>query len=318
MIDFRYHIVSIVAIFLALATGVALGAGPLKGTVDQSYISQAERDRQDKQNLRAQITTMQNIDDFHNAFVTDVAASLLAGRLQGRSVCLVALPGADKSTVDAARTSLTQAGARVSPTVSLSDALLDSQNKTLADSLASQLRQGISGIDATNDAGTYDLVGAILARALVTTAAGGVPADDSARNILSGFAGADLLSTDGDLARRCSLTEVVTGNANGPDEALGASDTIVLSIVRALDSASDGAVVAGPPAAALDGGVVAALRADGATSSEVSTIDVADEPSGAIAAVYALAEQSQGKSGQYGAVGTTDGPLPTLTAGNSP
>ena len=43
VIDFRYHIVSIVAIFLALATGVALGAGPLKGTVDQSYISQAEQ-----------------------------------------------------------------------------------------------------------------------------------------------------------------------------------------------------------------------------------------------------------------------------------
>ena len=31
MIDFRYHIVSIVAIFFALGAGVVLGSGPLKG-----------------------------------------------------------------------------------------------------------------------------------------------------------------------------------------------------------------------------------------------------------------------------------------------
>ncbi len=30
MIDFRYHIVSIVSIFLALAVGIVLGAGPLQ------------------------------------------------------------------------------------------------------------------------------------------------------------------------------------------------------------------------------------------------------------------------------------------------
>ncbi len=318
MIDFRYHIVSIVAIFLALATGVALGAGPLKGTVDQSYISQAEHDRQDKQNLRDQITGMQNIDDFQRAFVNDVAPTLLATKLQGRTVCLLTLPGASKSTVDAARTSLTQAGARVSPTVNLGSAMLDSENKTLADSLASQLRPRVTGLDVSNDAGTYDLVGAILARALVTTAPAGVPADASATNILSGFAGADLLSTDGDIARRCSLVEVVTGDSNGTDEALGASDTIVLSIVKALDAGSDGLVVAGPPAAAVEGGVVAAVRADDATAAEVSTVDVADEPSGAVAAVYALVEQAQGKAGQYGAVATTDGPIPAPTGGNSP
>ena len=31
MIDFRYHIVSIVSIFMALAVGIVLGAGPLEG-----------------------------------------------------------------------------------------------------------------------------------------------------------------------------------------------------------------------------------------------------------------------------------------------
>ena len=30
MIDFRYHLVSIASIFMALAVGIVLGAGPLK------------------------------------------------------------------------------------------------------------------------------------------------------------------------------------------------------------------------------------------------------------------------------------------------
>ena len=46
MIDFRYHIVSIVAIFFALGAGVVLGAGPLKGTGSELVASQAEKDRQ--------------------------------------------------------------------------------------------------------------------------------------------------------------------------------------------------------------------------------------------------------------------------------
>ncbi|HUV47611.1 MAG TPA: copper transporter, partial [Actinomycetes bacterium] len=33
MIDFRYHIVSIVAIFMALAVGIVLGSGPLKDDI---------------------------------------------------------------------------------------------------------------------------------------------------------------------------------------------------------------------------------------------------------------------------------------------
>jgi hypothetical protein len=36
VIDFRYHIVSIVSIFLALAVGIVLGAGPLQGRLGSS------------------------------------------------------------------------------------------------------------------------------------------------------------------------------------------------------------------------------------------------------------------------------------------
>ena len=56
MISFRYHIVSIVSVFLALAVGVALGGGPLKGEVDNTLVDQVKTDRAAKAALEAQIT----------------------------------------------------------------------------------------------------------------------------------------------------------------------------------------------------------------------------------------------------------------------
>ena len=55
MINFRYHIVSIVSVFLALAIGVALGGGPLKGEVDNTLVQQVKSDRATKTSLVQQI-----------------------------------------------------------------------------------------------------------------------------------------------------------------------------------------------------------------------------------------------------------------------
>jgi Copper transport outer membrane protein, MctB len=313
VIDFRYHIVSIVAIFLALATGVALGAGPLKGTVDKSYIQQAEQDRRDKDELRVQITHMQQADDFQATFTEAIAPALLANRLPDRGVVLVQTPDASAATVDAVRASLNEAGAQVSYTVKLTDKLLDPANKTLVDSLATQLSAGVNDLTVAPDAGTYDTFGAIVARALVTKEAAGTPEDNAGRNILSGLDTAKLVSVDGTVARRSSLVVLVTGDTNGADQTIAAGDSIVIAIAKAFDQAGDGVVVSGPPASAEEGGVVYAVRNDDSASSDLSTVDVADEPSGGIATVFALVQQAQGKAGQYGSVGNTDGPIPALT-----
>ena len=51
MIDFRYHLVSLVSVFLALAVGIVLGAGPLKepiatGLTQSGRLAAADRDEQ--------------------------------------------------------------------------------------------------------------------------------------------------------------------------------------------------------------------------------------------------------------------------------
>ena len=41
MINFRYHVVSIIGIFIALAVGVVLGAGPLQSRIQAGVSSSA-------------------------------------------------------------------------------------------------------------------------------------------------------------------------------------------------------------------------------------------------------------------------------------
>ncbi len=59
MIDFRYHLVSIVSIFLALAVGIVLGAGPLKEDLGNTLTHELTQLRQDKTDLRADLTAAQ-------------------------------------------------------------------------------------------------------------------------------------------------------------------------------------------------------------------------------------------------------------------
>lgn len=59
MIDFRYHLVSLIAVFMALAVGVVLGAGPLQGTLGSALSDQVTQLRADRNNLSRNLETTQ-------------------------------------------------------------------------------------------------------------------------------------------------------------------------------------------------------------------------------------------------------------------
>jgi hypothetical protein len=46
VIDFRYHLVSLVSVFLALAVGIVLGAGPLRESIGDTLTEQVQALRQ--------------------------------------------------------------------------------------------------------------------------------------------------------------------------------------------------------------------------------------------------------------------------------
>lgn len=310
MISFRYHIVSIVSVFLALAVGVALGGGPLKGEVDDTLVKQVQADRETKTQLRGQIADLRKGSDFQNQFAKTVAPDLLAGSLDGRPVTLVVLPGADESAVSSVSEMVGQAGGSVAGTVRVGPALLDATNKQLVDELGSQLLDGAPDVSVSNDVGGYDRIGALIARAIGTEEDGGADVDEESRSILAGLSTARLMSVDGEMSSRGSLVLFVAGHGPDTAEEQQGADSIMTAIVEAVDADTDGAVVAGPMASAHPGGLVDSVRQDVVAGRDVSTVDVLDRTAGQVVTVMALAEQADGKTRHYGAVDAADGAMP--------
>jgi hypothetical protein len=310
VISFRYHIVSIVSVFLALAIGVALGGGPLKGEVDNTLVEQVEADRRTNADLQGQIAAMGSSDDFVDAFAANVAPGLLSDGLAGRPVTLVVLPGADEEVVASVTELVGVAGGTVGGTVRAGDGLLDAGNKQLVDELGSQLLDGTPDVSVADDASGYERMGALIARAVATDEDDGAAVDDAANSILSGLTTADLMSAEGDFETRGSLVLFVAGAGAGSAEQRQGANTIVTSLAGAIDADTDGVVVAGPVAAARSNGLISAVRGDVAAARDVSTVDVLARQAGQVVAVMALAEQADGEAGHYGAVDAADGPMP--------
>jgi hypothetical protein len=304
VIEFRYHVISIAAVFLALATGIALGAGPLTGGVNPQAASAAEQDRQAKV-LQTQLDQAAQRDSFSDAYARATAGQLLQGRLEGRGVVLVLLPGAEGDIANRVAEQIAAAGGSVTGTLEVQPALLDPQNRKVAEGLAMQVLERVQEVPPTDGASTYELVGYSLARGFLTDQPEGAPVDSAAQTVAATYQMADYVTTDGDVDRRASLAVVVSADAERLEQG---QRELVTTVIRSLDAASSGVVVAGGAASTTDGGYLAAIR-DSDVAQEVSTVDAADTVAGQVVTVLALAEQAGGDAGQYG-IDAPDGAMP--------
>ena len=334
MIDFRYHVVSIVAVFLALTVGLVIGS---------SYLSKVAYDELNNQlsGLRGQNQTLHNSQNELTAQVRDRDALIAAlgpdavdGKLTGRSVAVVLLPGADSGAGDAMSALLRKAGADVTGQVALKTALMDpaqaAKVAAVGAALPSESRGGAQSLptapatapgSGATAAALADIAGAVVHR--IPAGLGGIGevkiSDGAATTVLSAYANSgylDVKSTDTkstDMSA-ADLVVVLTGPAPQPGAVTDADDALYLGFVKDLAGGgrSMGTVLAGPASAATAPGLVGAALKDGWTSKNVSTADSADQASGRIITVFALAEELAGKTGHYGLTGTADGPLPDL------
>jgi hypothetical protein len=310
VISFRYHIVSIVSVFLALAIGIALGGGPLKGEVDNTLVSQVQTDRQTKLALQAQIAGLRSSNTFTDDFATTVAPQLLGNTLRGRVVTLVALPTAAQSDVSALNGLVGVAGGTVGGTVRVGEKLVDAGEKQLVDELGTQLEGRAPDVDIAPDASPYERIGALIARASGTESDDGARVDGPATSILAGLDTTSLMSVEGKLNRRGSLLLFVTGPGEGSTEQKQGASTIVTTLVGAADENTDGVVLAGPVASARTGGQVKAVRDEVTVARDVSTVDSLGRAAGQVVTVMALAGEAAGRTGHFGAVDAADGAMP--------
>lgn len=311
MISFRYHIVTIVSVFLALAVGVALGGGPLKGEVDNTLVEQVENDRKAKAELQAEIAALRSGNQFTDEFAATVAPGLLGSSLQGRTVTMMVLPSAHQADVTAVSELVQVAGGEVASTLRVGEDLVDPSSKQLVDELGTQLLDGAPGVDVADDSSAYERMGALVARAVGTEEDPGARVDGAANGIISGLSTAGLMSPEGEPAVRGSLVVFVAGaGGDGSSEEKQGANTIVVALARAIDEDTDGVVIAGPVASAREDGLIEAVRQDVAAAREVSTVDTLGRTAGQVVTVLALAGQVRGETGHYGSVDAADGALP--------
>jgi len=313
VISFRYHVVSLLAVLLALAAGVALGSGPLQrdssdgsGGDDAEALAAAD----------ARVEQLEAGEAFDAAYAGATAGELLGDRLDGRAVTLVSLPGAADATLATLSDLVAEAGGEVTARVSFEEKFLDVANRQLVDELATQMHDSVErDVDVPAGASGYERVGVLLANAIGTTRTGGRPVNDVSDRVLAGLSAADLVTTQGNIDRRGGLVLLVAGAPYGSSDEREGAGSIVSTVATALDEGTNGAVLVGPVESAAPDGLVGALRADPTAARVVSTVDVADRVSGAVASVLALGQQAAGASGHYGTDEAADGPLPGASEG---
>ena len=84
MIDFRYHLVSLIAVFLAVALGIVIGTTALNQPILADLENQVGALTQDKRDLEDSNQVLQAQLDTGDAFEEAVAPALVAGSLAGR------------------------------------------------------------------------------------------------------------------------------------------------------------------------------------------------------------------------------------------
>jgi hypothetical protein len=340
VIDFRYHLVSIVAIFLALAIGIVLGTTALNGPVTKALSKTTGQLQNENENLRSANSVLQQQVNGANSFVQTAAPELLAHQLDGQRVIVVTAPGAGSQLAGGVATALKQAGATITGQIALQGKFFDTSASTqsyldsLAQNLAAQVTpSGLALADGTPaQHAAQVLASAILTKSATGTTTGpgsgaagqgdgpGAPADST---VLSGFGQAGFLTASAAPSSRATLALVITPAAPQAGATANAANQVnqVLSMITTtLCSAGLGGVLAGPSGSADPGGVIAAFRG-GSEAQQVSTVDDADTAMGQVTVAWALARQLS--SHQVGSYGTGSGasaitPSPPPTASPSP
>ncbi len=234
MISLRQHAISLIAVFLALAVGVALGSGFLGDRIgssdDDSTVSSL---RSEKDALSGQVNAA-------DAFNTAVSPRLLNGLLANRSVLLVTVPGAGEGDIAGVKQVLNQAGARFAGQLGLTDALIsDSSAEKLTSIVDQSIPAGATLRPELTDSGgrVGDLLGSLLQRKGDAPAAG----DSDIGAGLAALRQGGFVTYVDNAVGPAQLAVVVTGDKFADDA--GARGQVVARFAAAFGARGSGTVV---------------------------------------------------------------------------
>ena len=338
MIDFRYHLVSIVAVFLALAIGIVLGSTELQGPTYNLLNQTTAKLQNELDQASSQRDAAQQQASLGQNYAQAVEPVVLHNLLAGQRLLIVTEPGAPASVVTAITNAATQdAGATVTGQIALQSKFFDNSDTTLAGlnqiNLAMSQADGIVLTTGTTyqDQAAQVIAGEILTRGSASSAGaqpGSSPStasgqDTNAQTMLGAYANEGFLTISGQPSVPATLVVIVTPQTAPSDGSADPVDQLLVPVAEELAAKSSATVAAGVSADSGPGSPIAVLRASSAAS-KVSTVDDADFVAGLSVVIQALAAQLNGANpGSYGlasgasAVAPSPAPTPSASASAS-
>lgn len=326
MIDFRYHLVSLVAVFMALAVGIVLGAGPLGQEISSTLEAQVRELREERNDLRSQLDQAQQREELKDRVVQIVTPSVVANQLAEQRIAVLALPGSDRNIVDRVQDQFTSAGAQVVVTTRVEEAWADPEGAATRHEIAAELEAGLAEPEPRT--GSEPTVETIIA----ATVAGRdeVPGSQAWRTAEDRLEEHGLIRPnwgEGQLADAVVVppdavviipgsldTQTVEEDEDGPERLEQSLDLIaafgelgVPTVVTGYgtDSYSD-------PVQAAQSPVVRGLRAEAGIASTVSSVDNVETAAGRLAAVLALRWSIDDEPGHWGMGTDAEAPAPAV------
>ena len=294
MINFRYHVVSLTAVFLALAIGLVVGTAALNGPLSDNLHADVNALRKQNQQYRDQVNHLNEETNRQEQFATETAPYVLANKLTGHRVLVLSMQSGTKYVDDVVK-NLQLAGAKITRRVEIQDKFFDPASTDELLDIASYSRPPSVAHLPTNSNGVETST-ALLA-AVLMDGAPSIP-DDARRTVLTAYTSQHQYV-------------ILTGQVTGPAEAVvfvagspyvdrdaAKKNAAVVTMVAGLDQA--GPIVVAGAGAGGDGNVLAQVRGDPALTKTVSTVDNVSTSQGRVTTALALAEQIGEHTGHYG------------------
>ncbi|MFE9694078.1 copper transporter [Micromonospora sp. NPDC005806] len=311
MINFRYHVVSLTAVFLALAIGLVVGTAALNGPVADSLKENVNALRKDNSQMRQSVNSLQKELDMEEDFAAEMAQVVLPGKLSGRRVLVLSLPSGRDHTEGVVKM-LQLAGANVTGRVDVQDKFInpDSNNNLLELAVTAARPNSVPTSGLPGNGHGVETSSALLASVLLDRPQGSPAITDADRRaVLQAYATAGYLTPEDKVSGAAEAVVLVSGQPY-VDKDSAKKDESVVKIAEQFDRT--GAIVVGGMGSA-GGNVVSVVRGDPVLSQTISTIDNANTVQGQLVTTLALVQQlTEKKAGQYGVGDNAAALLPKL------
>jgi Copper transport outer membrane protein, MctB len=286
MINFRFHVVSLIAIFLALALGVVIGAGVIDRGVVDTLNNRLDRVESKSDRIQGENDVLSQRNQQTENMIGDLQPFAVSGRLLNNDVGVVAVRGVDGDRVSALVTAVQQADATATGTLWLED------KWTLSDDDSVKALQDALGVTTKNKASLRASGYQQLAQRLGATDARAAGEQDLLAVLeQAGFLGYDSVGDSNitDFPGRGAGIVLVAGNGGAVDSAL-----VAVPAAKALHTADVPLVVASVWKQVTDGpdraAAVQPIRDNEQLKATVSTVDDLDLVEGPTTVVLALSD----------------------------